>query len=258
MQIHTKAKEEFNFKMTKSNIYEIIKNPFYGGQMLKQGKLYPHNYPLIIDSFVYERAMEIFNSQKLPSKKTGVKVYPFRALMRCAECNCTITPEKQKGIIYYHCTQSKFKHNAPYINEKDIAWILKDHINQVLKEYPEYKSALKIDEWNIEYNEMGTERIRIVCGRLFKKLFLHKNKSLTHELYTTQEITRKTTQAPTAIVTQEGTLKDTIRILCNMPHSLEELMAITQKDMADIQMTLIDMQIDGIIDQDELGNWKNV
>lgn len=58
------------------------------------------------------------------------------------------------------------------------------------------------------------------------------------------------------IITQKGTLEDTIRILCNMPHSIEELMAITKKDMPDIQNILIDMQINGIIDQDDLGNWK--
>lgn len=58
------------------------------------------------------------------------------------------------------------------------------------------------------------------------------------------------------IITSEGTLEDTIRILCNMPHSIEELMAITKKDMSDIQNILIDMQINGLIDQDDLGNWK--
>lgn len=255
-QIRENIQEEFNTKITPSHIYEIVKNPFYGGQMLKKGKLYPHNYPLIIDTFVYQRAMEILNSKKLPAKKIGIKFYPFRALMRCAECNCTITPETSKGIIYYHCTQYKGKHDAPYIHQKDLAWILKDHILQVLKELPHYKEVLKIEEWNIEYDQIGTERIRIICGKLFKNIYLHKNKSLSHELYSIDEINKPQQIKTGLIITTEGTLEDTIRILCNMPHSLEELIAITQKDMGDIQNILINMQINGEIDQDEFGNWK--
>lgn len=256
VQIKVKIEEEFNIKMTRSHVYEIVKNPFYGGKMLKKGILYPHTYPLIVDAFIYERAMEILNSEKLVTKRRNTQPYAFRALMRCFDCGLAITPEKHKGIVYYHCTQSNGKHNAVWVNEKDMAWILKDHILQVLKELPQYKEALKIEEWNVFHDEIGIERIRIICGKLFKKLFLHKNKALSHELYNIDEVKKLQQVKVAPIITSEGTLEDTIRILCNMPHSIEELMAITKKDMSDIQNILIDMQINGLIDQDELGNWK--
>ena len=38
------------------------------------------------------------------------KSFIFRGLIKCADCGCTITPEKTKGHIYYSCTNYKGFH----------------------------------------------------------------------------------------------------------------------------------------------------
>ena len=42
-------------------------------------------------------------------------------LVTCAECGCSITPERKKGkYVYYHCTEYHRKHGASWIPEKDL------------------------------------------------------------------------------------------------------------------------------------------
>ena len=49
----------------------------------------------------------------------GWSSYAYRGLITCAECDCRITFEKKKGLyVYGHCTQSRYKHQAKYINEE--------------------------------------------------------------------------------------------------------------------------------------------
>ena len=71
-------------------------------------------------------------------------------------------------------------------------------------------------------------------------------------MYTSVPVVQKPVALP------QDSLANTIRILLHMPHSIEELMLITQQDMITIQTELITMQLDGLIEQDELGNWKQV
>lgn len=44
----------------------------------------------------------------------------YRGLLRCAQCDLTITPERQKGFAYYHCTEYYGKHGAKWLREEKI------------------------------------------------------------------------------------------------------------------------------------------
>lgn len=236
-EIKKRVFEEFGYKMTRSNIYTILDNPFYNGIMVKKGKQYPHYYPRIIEQSLWDKVHEIrTTSNKNNVKRFNVKPLVFRALLTCYECGCAITSESQKGYTYYHCTRSKGKHNAPWVKEDDLAVLLKDYAQKT-----GYTGKLETKE-----------QIRIACGTLYKKLYLHENKSLSHEVYTSVPVVQKPVALP------QDSLANTIRILLHMPHSIEELMLITQQDMITIQTELITMQLDGLIEQDELGNWKQV
>lgn len=47
--------------------------------------------------------------------------FPLVGLLRCGECGCSITAEKQKGHTYYRCTKKRGACSQPYVREELLA-----------------------------------------------------------------------------------------------------------------------------------------
>lgn len=128
-QIRTKLKTDHGLNIHKSKLDKILGNPYYYGMRNFKGKLYPHIYPTIITEELFNTVQDIKAGRtKKPAKLAG-KPFIYRGLIICGECGCSITPEphtkKQKNgnihnYVYYHCTQSKGKHNAAWIEEQEL------------------------------------------------------------------------------------------------------------------------------------------
>lgn len=119
------ATKEYGIKWSKGYVDKVLKDEFYCGVMTwKKGtrgeQKYEHSYPKIVSRPLFAQVQEVkvgFN--KKPAKYAG-KPYVYRGLFRCSHCGCAITPEKHKGIIYYHCTQYYGKHDAKWLTEASI------------------------------------------------------------------------------------------------------------------------------------------
>ena len=121
----------------------ILNNPFYYGEMLSKGKLYPHKYQPIISRELFDRCQNIRKSWGKKPFKYAAKPYIFRGLVRCARCGCSMSPETAKGkFIYYSCTNAKKNicDKKVYIPEKNF---LKP-VYEVLKTFNNMPQA-KID-----------------------------------------------------------------------------------------------------------------
>lgn len=120
-EIGKKWRTELNINANSSKIDQVLKNPFYYGEMRVKGKLYPHKYDAIISRELFDNAERIRNGYKVKKHRWGGLPYTYRGLIKCADCGCRITFEKKKGkYIYGHCTQSKGKHGATYISEDEL------------------------------------------------------------------------------------------------------------------------------------------
>ncbi len=118
--LRTKIKTEHGVSWSKGQMGKILQNPFYHGIMIVKGKEYPHRYPPIISKELFDRVQAIKTKVlKHPVKLVGLP-YIYRGLITCADCGCAITPERQKGYAYYHCTQYKGKHGARWLREEEI------------------------------------------------------------------------------------------------------------------------------------------
>jgi site-specific DNA recombinase len=119
--IRKKLHEEYGIEIATSRLANVIKNPFYMGEMLIRGKRYPHKYERLITEEIYDTAQEVRLGRLVQPKRWAGLPFKYRGLIKCGDCGSSVTFEKQKQkYIYGHCTQFKRKHGAPYINENII------------------------------------------------------------------------------------------------------------------------------------------
>ena len=129
-----------------SSIEKILKNSFYCGIMNIKGVEYEHHYEKIIDAELFDLAQNIANRNNIAPRKYAGLPFPLRGMTTCGDCGCSITPERSKKYVYYHCTQFKGKHQAPYIREEELIKQLKEvfsSIKPTKEQYREVMDALK-------------------------------------------------------------------------------------------------------------------
>ncbi|MBU2539811.1 recombinase family protein [Patescibacteria group bacterium] len=126
-------------KIFKGHIHRIIKNPFYYGVMLRDGKYYEGKHEPLISKTLHDQANEVLNG-KLHSKKQKL-FFHLRGLLKCANCGCMLTASKKKGHDYYYCTNGKgeCEEHKKYLRSEKID----EHIADIF-------SKLQFDEELIE------------------------------------------------------------------------------------------------------------
>jgi site-specific DNA recombinase len=122
-------KSEFGRDLGKSHLEKLLKNPFYKGQFIWGGKLFPGNHPHLISGETFDRVQDVFHGHNKP--KYRKHHFAFRGLLTCAYDNCLVTAEMKKGkYTYYRCTGFRGKCALPYFREEDLA----DRLGGILKD----------------------------------------------------------------------------------------------------------------------------
>jgi len=107
--------------LSPSNIYNLLKNPFYYGEMLIKGKLYPHRYEPLITKELYDKCQQVMQGYRKKPFQYAAKPFSLRGMIKCAACGCTVTPESHKNHNYYSCTNFRKMHDKRiYIKEETI------------------------------------------------------------------------------------------------------------------------------------------
>lgn len=94
-------------KVFKNQIHRIIKNPFYAGIMVRDGKYYNGIHEPLISKNTFDQAQELFVNRSRPKLKS--LLFPLRGFMKCENCGCSLTASLKKGHSYYYCTNGKQK-----------------------------------------------------------------------------------------------------------------------------------------------------
>jgi site-specific DNA recombinase len=126
------VRDEFGIVFSVSMLDRMLHNPFYKGVMAVKGKLYPHKYKRIISEGLFAKVERVRDGYKLkPTIYAGLP-YAYRGLITCKECGCRITFEQKKQkYVYGHCTQTKGKHGAVYVQEEKLTKQLKATIQSI-------------------------------------------------------------------------------------------------------------------------------
>jgi DNA invertase Pin-like site-specific DNA recombinase len=108
--------------LSKHAIWNLLTNSYYYGVIDYGGKLYTENIqhePLI--------GKELFDQvqQALGRREKGrYRRHTFAfggCVLRCGECGCPVTAERQKGHIYYHCTHNRGPCSQGWVREEVLA-----------------------------------------------------------------------------------------------------------------------------------------
>lgn len=199
------AKEMFNqgFRSRKgvavstSQVQTMLRNPFYYGMMKIKGVLYPHKYEPIVSKYLFDKVQDVINGYNRQNFKRTNKPYIFRGLIKCPECGCSITPELQKGYVYYHCTNYHGDcKNVFWLREEELLSQIKIFF-QSLKLEPEALEKLKDElrathETEKAYYEKSLDNINRKLATIDARLKV---------MYTDRLDGRITTEAYDAMVT---------------------------------------------------------
>ena len=139
--------EKYNVRKSTSQVDKILKNPFYTGIMRVKGEEYAHRYTPILSREIFQSAQRTASRyNKKPVKYAGLP-YLYRTTISCGDCGRTVTPERSKGYIYYHCTQYNGKHGAKWLREEVITEQLVKAIQAIhptQEQFDEVVTALKL------------------------------------------------------------------------------------------------------------------
>ena len=120
--------EEFGIRHPKSYLERILKNPFYIGLFVWEGKTYKGTHTPLVGNELFERVQAGFRGHHKP--KYRKHEFAYSGLLRCAYDDCMVTAELKKGkYAYYHCTGYRGKCELPYFREEELG----ERLGEVLK-----------------------------------------------------------------------------------------------------------------------------
>lgn len=115
-------------RISRNNMYLILKNPFYKGFFEWSGQTYPGTHPLFLDQSLFKQVQSVLASHNRP--RYSKRQIAFRGMLRCAYDGCIVTGDVQKEkYIYYRCSGNHGKCDLPRFRQEDIA----ERLGELLK-----------------------------------------------------------------------------------------------------------------------------
>ena len=160
----------------------ILNNPFYMGIMRIKGQVYPHKYTPLISESLFNRVQAIMHKHhKSPVQYAGKPIL-LRGLIRCKNCNGTISGYiKKEKYVYYSCHNSKricIKKNVkeekllePIYSALDDLSLSDEQITKVAHYIEQYEK-----EEHVEIKRMhreAKEKLQVTKERISKLIDMH-------------------------------------------------------------------------------------
>lgn len=95
--------------VTTSTLYRILRNPFYAGYIVFEGKRYAGNHEPMITVAEFSRAQKLLRGPRVRPRRYR---FAYSGLLKCGTCGLAVTAEQKTNrsgstYIYYHCTHGK-------------------------------------------------------------------------------------------------------------------------------------------------------
>ncbi|MEK7201401.1 MAG: recombinase family protein, partial [Patescibacteria group bacterium] len=88
-----------------NGVHKILTNPFYTGKILSSDGTHisSKSHKALVSQDLFDRVQLELHKKKVSMHYGDALPYPYRGLVRCAECERIYTPYEKKGIQYYGC-----------------------------------------------------------------------------------------------------------------------------------------------------------
>ncbi len=181
--LREKIKKEYGVDWSHGFTDKVLKDHFYYGVMTWNNKMYPHKYPPIITKALFDEVQQIKAGFNKKRHKYAKNSHLYQGLLRCGVCGLAVTPDPQKGHVYYHCTEYYGKHGAEYLREE----VITEQLGQVFKRLQMPKDVLheiidtltnvhqdKMDFQNKQFDDLNKKRKTLTT--MMDNLYLDKLK----------------------------------------------------------------------------------
>lgn len=196
--------------ISKSQVEDILKNPFYYGQMRYNGHLYAHKYEPIISKAEFLAAQAVSAKQRTTKNKTETKhKYAFQGVAKCALCGCSMSSYIVKGHVYMKCSNAKGTRCGNNISEDNVESKIVHYFDSLHFEPEDYADILKVlSQKHNNKQEFYSNRISAVKNeieRIMKRLDVLYDDRLDGRI-TVDEYDKKATELKEAKSEQEQRL----------------------------------------------------
>lgn len=178
--------------LTADTIDRILKNPFYSGEMLVKGKLYPHIYEKLIDDHLFMKCDKVRKERgKCYSKGTKTE-FIFKGFVRCKKCDGLFSPEiKREKYIYLRPNSRNSCKYCKHTNEKVVLEAVTKALDSISipdNAIESVKETIQASlEANVEYSKASIDALRKRHANLVikqdKLLDMRIDDSITQDVY---------------------------------------------------------------------------
>jgi len=169
---------------SKSSVYQTLKNPFYHGEFIHDGKLLKGNHETYYDRERFEERIKRIGKSCVTSRRRNHTAL-LQKLMMC-ECGKIMTPDlkKRKYLYYVHkCSQKSMRQSS--IAESHLLALIDKKIHRI-RFYPELSDMMKTLFGNTIINHKKEQNKEIIAHRRrLNGLELKKNR--LYDLYSEDE-----------------------------------------------------------------------
>ncbi len=90
-------------KIPRTTIADMFRNPFYIGiiYVKRTKEVFSGIHPQLVSKALFDKVHQILDGKS--NTRALTHDFLFRRMLRCKQCNYTLTGERQKGHIYYRC-----------------------------------------------------------------------------------------------------------------------------------------------------------
>jgi len=210
-------------------IETILNNPFYTGliEIKRTGETYNGVHKPVIAATLFSRV------QKIKSGRCGPKVtrhsHLFQGLFRCGLCRRPMSPELQKGRVYYRCQGRECATKT--VREE----VLDSHISSALRqlEISEIDATKLSNRWNDQLSTLANDdmrksiqlRIDAVAQALSRAVDLLIDGTLDNETYLTKK--RDANLRLSALHEEMRNLPDPVEMATNNAQFIELMKNLT-------------------------------
>ena len=188
-------------KMSKSTISRMLSRKFYYGAIEFSGQVCQGKHEPIITEELFNKVQRILGGKYTPKNRTHN--FLFKSLIKCADCNGTITWDIKKGChIYGNCNHYKPCNQTMRVKEQDIENQIIDKLDNLKIQNPRIadwiRKALKdshqdekqyrqasMEELTKRYNQLQTRLDKMYEDKLDEKIteafYQRKQKEYTQE-----------------------------------------------------------------------------